>query len=429
MILAHAHARVSKLVTWLTALLSAVIALVPMALYGFYVHSNVTKRLDELLRVQSVTLEQDINRQPDFWEINADRIQAGFEPHALPQQFYRVTGGNGAVVFEQAPVLAWPVVYRSRPLYAFGQPVGSIAGGLSIWRETVIGMILFAASLAAAWGIWGPVRRIPLTALKAAESALAERERYQCALLDNFPFMVWLCDGEDRLLAVNAQLAGHLGFTDGEFLRGRRLQEFLPPDQATAMTECERQVLMHGSPAHLESLVSLDGQARWFEIGIAPVGQLTGEQKGMVGYSRDITERKNTEAELAKYRHHLEERVRTRTEELEIARDAAEAGSRTKSEFLASMSHELRTPLNAIIGYSKLLLMDSALPQETGEQVREIERTGEHLLALVNDILDLARIESGRLEVSDEPVPLKPLLANSLALAASLADKKGYQTD
>lgn len=136
----------------------------------------------------------------------------------------------------------------------------------------------------------------------------------------------------------------------------------------------------------------------------------------------------------------LQENVRLRVEagmreqalqkvaaELREAKEQAETASRAKSEFLASMSHELRTPLNAILGFSQLFGMDPNLPKETRGHASEIERAGEHLLALIDDLIDLARIETGKLDLSLKPVPVKTVLADSLALIAPLARKQGIR--
>ena len=101
---------------------------------------------------------------------------------------------------------------------------------------------------------------------------------------------------------------------------------------------------------------------------------------------QDISERKKVEQELIE------------------SREAAEAASRAKSLFLSSMSHELRTPLNAVLGFAQLLSMEDDLNEDVHNSAAEIEKAGRHLLALVNDILDLARIESGRVELSMEDV-------------------------
>jgi len=113
--------------------------------------------------------------------------------------------------------------------------------------------------------------------------------------------------------------------------------------------------------------------------------------------------------------------------QLVAAREGAERASRTKSEFLASMSHELRTPLNAILGYAQLLRLDGANPDLSGIQEAggEIERAGSHLLSLINDILDLARIEAGRLDVALAPVGVPELFASCESVAGVLGQNLG----
>jgi signal transduction histidine kinase/ActR/RegA family two-component response regulator len=140
-----------------------------------------------------------------------------------------------------------------------------------------------------------------------------------------------------------------------------------------------------------------------------------------------IEERERYLADLVTQNEYLEERVCQRTAALEQARIDAEVASRAKSEFLASMSHELRTPLNAILGFSQLFGMDTDLPEDTKEQAREIEQAGQHLLSLVNDLIDLARIEAGRLELSLEPVPVNLVVGDSLAMVAPIARKHGIE--
>jgi signal transduction histidine kinase len=112
------------------------------------------------------------------------------------------------------------------------------------------------------------------------------------------------------------------------------------------------------------------------------------------------------EAELAAHRDHLEELVRERTLELSAAKERAEVASRAKSQFLARMSHELRTPLNAVMGYAQILKMDASITPKQRNGLDIIHSSGQHLLTLIVDILDLSRIEAGKAELRLAPVDL-----------------------
>ena len=150
----------------------------------------------------------------------------------------------------------------------------------------------------------------------------------------------------------------------------------------------------------------------------------THEALTMVGTLLDVTERVAAEQELQRHRDHLERLVEERTHELIAARDQAEQASRAKGEFLSSMSHELRTPMNAILGFSQLLQLDRTLDARSAGYVHEILRAGHHLLALINEVLDLARIESGRLSLSPEPLPLAELVREAQTLVLPLAQQR-----
>ncbi len=111
------------------------------------------------------------------------------------------------------------------------------------------------------------------------------------------------------------------------------------------------------------------------------------------------------------------------------ARDEADRANQTKSDFLSSMSHELRTPMNAILGFAQLLEYDGKLSEENLDSVHEILKAGEHLLTLINEVLDLAKIESGHIDLSLEPVEVCPIIEECLSLVAPLADKRGISLD
>jgi PAS domain S-box-containing protein len=152
-----------------------------------------------------------------------------------------------------------------------------------------------------------------------------------------------------------------------------------------------------------------DGSIYPETLSITEVRDESGRPLHYIGVFSDISERKQME------------------QSLQAAKEAAEAANRAKSEFLASMSHELRTPLNAILGFAQLFRMDKDLSHEGREQAEEIERAGSHLLALINDLIDLARIEAGKLNLSREPVAVPRLVADVLKLVEPLARERGIR--
>ncbi len=157
---------------------------------------------------------------------------------------------------------------------------------------------------------------------------------------------------------------------------------------------------------------------------VSPLRQPDGRITHYVSVKEDITDKKHNGEELDRYRHHLEELVADRTAELEKARAAADAANKAKSAFLANMSHEIRTPMNAILGLT-YLLKQSPLSPVQGERLTKIEVSAQHLLSIINDILDLSKIEAGRLQLEQTDFPLEAVLDHVKSLIADQAKLKG----
>ncbi len=167
------------------------------------------------------------------------------------------------------------------------------------------------------------------------------------------------------------------------------------------------------------------GQYVWLDVTAMPLFK-DGRLVEVYTCFEDITERKRAESELDHYRLHLEDLVATRTVELASARDAAEAASRAKSAFLANMSHEIRTPMNAIIGLTHLLRRTASDPRQQA-QLGKIADAAHHLLSIINDILDLSKIEAGKLDLEQTDFELETVLDKIRVLFSEQAVAKGIE--
>jgi len=149
----------------------------------------------------------------------------------------------------------------------------------------------------------------------------------------------------------------------------------------------------------------------------APIRQPDGRVTHYLAVKEDITEKKRIGAELDKYRHNLERMVAERTEQLEIAKEIAETAVQVKSLFLANMSHEIRTPMNAIVGLAHLL-QRSRLDSDQHSKLRKLSDSAHHLLSVINDILDISKIEAGKLTLEQTDFELDRVLENVCSLVA-----------
>jgi PAS domain S-box-containing protein len=207
----------------------------------------------------------------------------------------------------------------------------------------------------------------------------------------------------------------------------RFLQRIHPDDYDRATKDWEKSLREKADLLADYRTVLPDGTARDIHILGHAVLDDTGELVEYVGTAIDVTERKRAEEELRKYREHLEDLVKQRTEELAEAKARADAANRAKSRFLANMSHELRTPLNAVLGFSRLLKNGPGVTPHQQETLDIIVRSGEHLLNLINNVLDMAKIESGRVVLEESEVDLHRLLHEMQSLLGVGAVEKGLQ--
>ena len=257
-----------------------------------------------------------------------------------------------------------------------------------------------------------------VTEAEQAARQLEQRDRYQRALLDNFPFMVWLKDAESRFLAVNAPYAQACGAASPDAVAGKTDFDVWPRDAAERNRADDRAVLASRSSKCIEALEEADGRRCWLEVYKSPV-TVDGRTVGLVGFARDITEKREAAEELDRHRHHLEDLVAERTAELEAA-------SRAKSTFLANMSHEIRTPLNAIIGLTQLMQRSCRDPDDS-KRLESVVGAGRHLLAIINDLLDISRIEAERMPLDIARFAVAQVVDDAAGLVCDTARAKGLR--
>ncbi|CAN7653941.1 response regulator [Pseudorhodoferax sp. LjRoot39] len=247
--------------------------------------------------------------------------------------------------------------------------------------------------------------------------------------------LIFAKDAEGRFVLANQALAEAYG-TDVETLVGRSELDFNPDHaQVRRFFAADRQVIESGRDLLIEEerLVAADGSTRWFSTIKRPILSLDGRQRILLGVATDITQRRQAEDELRQMAATLEQRVQERTLALQqanaalvAARQEADAASRTKSAFLANMSHEIRTPMNAIIGLTHLLARD-ARDRTQRERLDKVGAAAQHLLQVINDILDISKIEAGKLTLENIEFSLDGVLARAIELVAAPARSKGLE--
>jgi len=250
------------------------------------------------------------------------------------------------------------------------------------------------------------------TEQKRIEERLKATESLFEAILDNAPAIVAIRDRDGRYELVNKTYERIYGMTNEE-IRGKLVYEIFTEEHAEIIMSMERRVLESGKPLVEEQPAAPIGGREGTLISIRfPIPDASGEITRVGTIATDITAQK-----------HVEQALRTAKEEAEFA-------NRAKSEFLAKMSHELRTPLNAIIGFAQVMSGEMFGPMGNDryqQYVNDIGVSGEHLLGLISDLLDISKIESGEVELAIEQISLQDIIdeASSMTERALLA--KGHQ--
>lgn len=274
-----------------------------------------------------------------------------------------------------------------------------------------------------------------LRRLEELEQADADRKRSEKALRESeerfrnvyktapLAFVVW--DVDACVTDWNKKAEEIFKWSKDEVI-GHNFFDFLIPEEDRPRVEDVVNSLLSGTlVSHsINRNLTKDGELLTCEWNNSALHDDEGNIIGAISLGLDITKRKLAEEELKEHRDHLEELVKARTWELMAAKEKAEMASAAKSDFLAHMSHELRTPLNAIIGFSRLLERELSISKEQKEKLALIHRSGEHLLDLINNILDMRKIEAGQVELAPEGFDPSDLIRDITSVFHSRAAEK-----
>jgi PAS domain S-box-containing protein len=278
-----------------------------------------------------------------------------------------------------------------------------------------------------------------ITKARESEQALRESEERFRQMAENVREVFWLADAKSgRVLYLSPAFESLWGrtcaSTSGE-LASTNL-EWVHPDDRVRFAEYFKNAL-RGDDSTIEfRLLRPDGTVRWAWDRAFPIRDASERVYRVAGITQDITARKSAELEIRRLNSDLERRVTERTSELDqvnrelaVRNQEVERANRLKSEFLASMSHELRTPLNAIIGFSDLLARGKGGPLNEKHRhfVGHVQEAARHLLQLINDILDLSKIEAGRVELEPQEFSLAGALDEVLSVITPLAINKSIR--
>lgn len=269
--------------------------------------------------------------------------------------------------------------------------------------------------------------------LKQKEQILIESERFHREIVDNVQSIIITTTLDGKVKFINKFGESFFGFSKDELIGKDVLNTIVPEIESTGRNLKDLIEDLYKSPEkyyrNINENVRKNGERVWIFWVNKIIFDENQNPKELLSLGTDITELKRANEELERYKIHLEELVEARTKELEKANERLKELDRLKSLFIASMSHELRTPLNSIIGFSSIILNEwlGPLNEEQKENLTAVYRAGKHLLALINDVIDISKIEAGVIDVYPTEFDSTDLVDEAIKIIEGELKKKGIE--
>jgi PAS domain S-box-containing protein len=264
-----------------------------------------------------------------------------------------------------------------------------------------------------------------ITERKHLHDALRHEKEFADSLIDTAQVIILVLDTAGCIVRFNPYFEQLSGYSLAEVKGKAWMDTFLPErEQARIRTVFEAATHGRNTVGNVNPIVTRQGIERLIEWYDKPIVDDSDNVTGLLTVGLDVTDKKRAEAELEEHRLHLEVMIEERTTELAQAKEAAEAANIAKSAFLANMSHEIRTPMNGIIGMANILRREGVSPQQA-LRLDTIDASAQHLLSVINDVLDLSKIEAGKFTLEEAPVVVSSLLANVSSILAERVKAKG----
>jgi len=406
----NVNARLTRTTTWIAGVVSAIVAISMPAGYFALSYQYQAGLLQAETEMTAQAISRLINTYPETWLFLTHRLESLL---AQPSQHdvegtKRIVDAANQLVAETAVPLARPLLVRRAVLLDAGMPVGHIEIQRSLFPLMARTLVAGAFGIMLSLAVFITLRVLPVRALHGSE------DRFR-SVVQSAGDAIILTDHRGMITGWNHAARTMFGYEEQEVLGTPLTHLFAQGGGDTQQDPIAGCAWTSSDAQPAPDRVELRGRRKdgaEFPLELARSSYKSGGLNHCTCIIHDITERNHAEEEL-------ERKVAERTAELEKANEA-------KSEFLANMSHELRTPLNAIIGFSQMLQMPTfgSLTPKQQKYLTNIQTGGVHLLNLVNDVLDLARVEAGRLELRRERTALAPALSEALDGIRPQADAK-----